>query len=340
MDLLEAIDVALAMAAATEGLVDPTVGLAMIRLGYDRDFADVRRRGRRRPPAGAGRAGLALRRGRPALPHACASPRTRRSTWARPPRPWPRTGLPRPFPTQLGCGALVSLGGDVADRGPRSRRRIRRGHRRHLHRSAADRGREHLLGRVGASGVGVRHWRLGAHQVHHILDPATGLSADPCWRTVSVTAASCVQANAASTAAIVLAERAVDWLEGLGLPARLVRLDGTCGPRRGGRLPRRSTPFRVCRQPDAGVPRGDRRPRLRGPVVPDAGHRPGVADPPVGHRRPRDGGLGGVDHEPLATLPVPVRPPEPVALLPGADRGSTSSRPSATATSPSAWPTR
>ena len=45
--LFEAIEVALAMAAATDGLVDPTVGLAMNRLGYDRDFADVRRRGRR-----------------------------------------------------------------------------------------------------------------------------------------------------------------------------------------------------------------------------------------------------------------------------------------------------
>ena len=59
------------------------------------------------------------------------------------------------------------------------------------------------------------------------MDPATGLSAAPCWRTVSVAAATCVQANAASTAAIVLGERAVDWLEDHGLPARLVRLDGT-----------------------------------------------------------------------------------------------------------------
>ncbi len=58
------------------------------------------------------------------------------------------------------------------------------------------------------------------------MDPATGLSAAPCWRTVSAAAATCVQANAASTAAIVLGERAVEWLEGRGLPARLVRLDG------------------------------------------------------------------------------------------------------------------
>ena len=82
-------------------------------------------------------------------------------------------------------------------------------------------------GGLATSGIGVRQWRLGAHQVHHIVDPATGLSAAPCWRTVSTAAATCVQANAASTAAIVLGERAVDWLEGHRLPARLVRLDGT-----------------------------------------------------------------------------------------------------------------
>jgi thiamine biosynthesis lipoprotein len=39
---------------------------------------------------------------------------------------------------------------------------------------------------------------------------------------VSVTAASCLDANIASTASIVRGERAVAWLEAQGLPARLV----------------------------------------------------------------------------------------------------------------------
>jgi thiamine biosynthesis lipoprotein len=38
---------------------------------------------------------------------------------------------------------------------------------------------------------------------------------------------SCVAANIATTAAILRGERAIPWLEGLGLPARLVRHDGT-----------------------------------------------------------------------------------------------------------------
>ncbi len=78
--------------------------------------------------------------------------------------------------------------------------------------------------------------------MHHIVDPATGLSAPVFWRTVTTTAATCVQANAASTAAIVLGERAIDWLEGIGLPARLVHLDGTVTHTSGWPTPHRAEP--------------------------------------------------------------------------------------------------
>jgi thiamine biosynthesis lipoprotein len=46
------------------------------------------------------------------------------------------------------------------------------------------------------------------------------------WRTVSVAAATCVDANIAATAAIVRGEDAPSWLEELRLPARLVSRDG------------------------------------------------------------------------------------------------------------------
>jgi thiamine biosynthesis lipoprotein len=42
-----------------------------------------------------------------------------------------------------------------------------------------------------------------------------------------VAAASCLEANAAATAAIVMGERAAAWLEARGLPARLIGVDGT-----------------------------------------------------------------------------------------------------------------
>ena len=62
--------------------------------------------------------------------------------------------------------------------------------------------------------------------LHHILDPATGRPADGPWRTASVAAATCADANAAATAAIVAGRSAASWLTGEGLPARLVGHDG------------------------------------------------------------------------------------------------------------------
>jgi thiamine biosynthesis lipoprotein len=44
---------------------------------------------------------------------------------------------------------------------------------------------------------------------------------------VSVAAGSCVDANIASTAAMVSGEPVVDWLADNGLPSRLVRHDGS-----------------------------------------------------------------------------------------------------------------
>jgi FAD:protein FMN transferase len=82
-------------------------------------------------------------------------------------------------------------------------------------------------GGLATSSTAVRRWRRGGSAYHHVLDPRTGLPAEPVWRTVTVTAASCVDANTASTAAIVRGRSAPEWLAALGLPARLVGADGT-----------------------------------------------------------------------------------------------------------------
>lgn len=58
--------------------------------------------------------------------------------------------------------------------------------------------------------------------MHHIIDPGTQAPVVGAWRTVSVAAADCVDANIASTAALVRAGDAAAWLGELGLPARLV----------------------------------------------------------------------------------------------------------------------
>ena len=63
--------------------------------------------------------------------------------------------------------------------------------------------------------------------VHHIVDPGTGLPAGPWWRTVTVVANSCLEANTVSTAAMVMGPSALTWLEDRQLPARLVTIEGT-----------------------------------------------------------------------------------------------------------------
>jgi thiamine biosynthesis lipoprotein len=63
--------------------------------------------------------------------------------------------------------------------------------------------------------------------VAHVIDPITWRPVTPVWRTVSVAAGDCVTANTASTAALVLGDRAVAWLEATSLPCRLVGTDGT-----------------------------------------------------------------------------------------------------------------
>jgi thiamine biosynthesis lipoprotein len=71
-----------------------------------------------------------------------------------------------------------------------------------------------------------RRWRSGGATVHHLLDPRTGRPVERSWRTASVAASSCVAANTASTASLVLGAAAPAWLAERGLPARLVARDG------------------------------------------------------------------------------------------------------------------
>ncbi|MCW2875071.1 FAD:protein FMN transferase [Actinacidiphila oryziradicis] len=224
----EALRVALRAAELTDGAVDPTVGSSVVALGYDRTFVSVRPEDFRpatvRRPSSRWQAiewdpatrrlrlpaGTTLDLG--ATAKALAADRAARRA-AR----------------VAGCGVLVNLGGDLSAAGevPPGGWRV----------GIAD---DHaapdpvpgptvvvLGGGLATSGTAARTWRRAGRTLHHIVDPATGDIPLPVWRTVSVAAASCVDANTASTAAVVLGERAPGWLADRGLPARLVRTDGT-----------------------------------------------------------------------------------------------------------------
>jgi thiamine biosynthesis lipoprotein len=223
--LLAAVQVALAVAEATGGLVDPTVGAAMRGIGYDRDFEVlisigaqprftlVPATGWRSVSVDAGRASVTLRRGTELDLGATA-------------KAFAADRIARAVREATGTDVLVSLGGDIAVAGAPPGGwpvRVTDDHRRSGRRGQTVAVRE---GGLATSSTTVRRWRAGQVEMHHIVDPATGVPALEHWRTVSVAAACCVDANAAATAAIIKGAPAPDWLESLGVPARLVRADG------------------------------------------------------------------------------------------------------------------
>jgi FAD:protein FMN transferase len=227
----ELLEAALRAARLTGGDVDPTCGQALEEIGYDRDFALVRAAGGRppRPDPAPGRVpgwhSIRLDR---------AARRVRLDNGARldlgaTAKAWAADRCAQVIAAKAGTGVLVSLGGDIAVAGPSPedgwRVRVTDDHA-----AGPDAPGQTVAIRSGGlatSSTTVRTWDAGGRRVHHIINPATGQPARSCWRTVSVAAGSCVDANTASTAAIIRSEAAVAWLDGAGLPARLVREDGT-----------------------------------------------------------------------------------------------------------------
>lgn len=226
--LVQAVEVAIRAARLTDGRVDPTIGNALCLLGYDDDFAAIaegrparvvraravpgwqcivvdRVRSTIRLPAG-------VRIDLGATAKAAAADHSARRVYE-----------------TLGCGGvLVSLGGDISVAGPAPEDgwpvRITDDHT-----AAADAPGETVSivsGGLATSSTTVRRWAQGDESRHHLLDPATGLPVDGPFRTVSVAAGTCVDANVASTAALVLGSDAPAWLAARHLPARLTRHDG------------------------------------------------------------------------------------------------------------------
>ena len=129
---------------------------------------------------------------------------------------------------ETGAGVLVSIGGDIAVAGGAPDEGWTVGIAHDHAESPEEVGCRVSLasGGLASSGTRVRRWTTAAGELHHILDPRTGRPANSPWATASVAAASCVDANTASTAAIVLGDAAPAWLADRRLPARLARVDG------------------------------------------------------------------------------------------------------------------
>jgi FAD:protein FMN transferase len=225
--LFDLLEVACAVAVQTAGIVDPTIGSALIELGYDRDFGAI---------------------GGPVLTpdH---RPQPAPGWWQIRLDPDARTvAIPRHVHVDLGatakasaadraavriagvlgCGVLVNLGGDVAVAGPLPTDGWPVGIASHctVPTGEVDEVVTIYAGGLATSGTTARSWVLNGNTVHHIVDPWTGREALPVWSLVSTVASTCVEANAWSTAAVVWGEDAVGNLDDLGLSARLVDAEG------------------------------------------------------------------------------------------------------------------
>jgi thiamine biosynthesis lipoprotein len=252
--MLEAIDAGIRAAVLTDGAVDPTLGDALALAGYTRDWSQlapappagsplpprpliVRARRvrawetielRRNPPAVRMPAGVRIDLG--ATAKALAADRAARAAQAAADETRGESGGKAGGAAGGGSsgGVLVSLGGDIATAGPSPTG----GWLIHVtddHRSSPDAPGQTIRIRSGGlatSSTAVRRWAHAGRSMHHILDPRDGQPVERTWRTASVAAATCLDANIASTAAIVLGSAASGWLADRGLPARLVGRDG------------------------------------------------------------------------------------------------------------------
>jgi FAD:protein FMN transferase len=240
--LAEALALALDAARVTDGDVDPALGCALERAGYDRDWGLL--------PAPLEQPMKSHPREQPVASSPPALRLRKRSGWRSVSldRSTGTVRLARGVRLDLGatakalaadraaaaagaaasCGVLVSLGGDIATAGPAPSG----GWRVHVtddHRSDATAPGQTVSIRSGGlatSSTTVRRWSRDGRNMHHILDPATQAPAQTCWRTVSVAAESCAQANIASTASLVKGRAALAWLAALELPARLADRTG------------------------------------------------------------------------------------------------------------------
>lgn len=242
---LGALEVALRAARLTDGAVDPTVGMALELAGYDRDWELLRppNGGPSEPPAGPS----GDDRDRPSAPTVRArlhpgwraiAVDARRSTVRVPTgvkldlgataKAWAADRAARAIHQAIGTGALVSLGGDIATCGLPPER----GWQVYVtddHRAGPTAPGQTITisgGGLATSSTAVRRWSHRGTTMHHVIDPATGAPTAGPWRTVSVAAVDCTDANIASTGALVLGGRALQWLTDLGVPARLVSQEG------------------------------------------------------------------------------------------------------------------
>jgi FAD:protein FMN transferase len=194
-----ALRTALSAAEATEGLVDPTLGRAVVAAGYDKDFPLLGDDERLPGPPSQG---------------AWRSLRLSGRLLSRPPgTELDLDGVVKSLAVDAALELIsgegfVSAGGDVAVRGGA------------VVGLPAGGSLRVLAGGIATSGSTKRRWRRGGEMQHHLIDPRTGRPAELRWDEVTVAAGSCLAADVAAKAAFLLSDDGPAWLDERGLAGR------------------------------------------------------------------------------------------------------------------------
>jgi FAD:protein FMN transferase len=223
----ELLAVALRAARLTDGDVDPTVGGALVGLGYDRAVPEISvdRIVVATPAPGWHTIELDEAAGRVRV-----APGVRLDLGATA-KAWTADTAAGAVTAATGSGCLVSIGGDIAVAGPAPDG----GWRIRIEDVTGDPDAEPTGpstvvtlhdGGLATSSVRARRWQRDGLWLNHLVDPRTGLPPVPAWRTSSAAAATCVDANVLSTAAVVRGHRVWSLLREAHLPVRLVTPDG------------------------------------------------------------------------------------------------------------------
>jgi FAD:protein FMN transferase len=197
------LDTALWAARATGGLVDPTIAAALVATGYERDFSDGLD-----AAAPAGTAPVAGWRairlvGRVVTLASGAS--------------LDLNGVVKALAVDEAAALLegdgfVSAGGDLATRGA-------------VDVALPAGGPVRVDGGIATSGTTRRRWLRAGELQHHLVDPRTGRPARSRWEQVTVVGATCLAADVAAKAALLLSGDGPAWLDERALPGRFVAGD-------------------------------------------------------------------------------------------------------------------
>ena len=203
-ELASMLSLALDAARATDGLVSPTVGGAVLAAGYDRDFPLIPPDGDQVEPAAVPALnsikldGRILLRTRPVTLdlNGVVKGRTVDDALALLGDGWVSAGgdLATTYPIVVGLP-----GGDAV---------------------TVDRGG------LATSSVAKRTWLRAGERQHHLINPATGAPAQTPWRDVTVAAPTCLAADVAAKAELLLGLAGPSWLDQRRLAGRFVDHDG------------------------------------------------------------------------------------------------------------------